>query len=126
MGPGAGGRWGEVLGRVGFCLYLGFSRVGSSEVQRCSVVRDGLRVPRQGDLGPFNPGLPVQVPLWLAINLKQRQKCRLLAPEWMDVGKDVGDEECCGTWDHPPARGPSFSAASTPQLKSMNGPGLTC
>ncbi|TEA28644.1 hypothetical protein DBR06_SOUSAS1470910001, partial [Sousa chinensis] len=38
-----------------------------------------------GDLGPFNPGLPVQVPLWLAINLKQRQKCRLLPPEWMDV-----------------------------------------
>ncbi|XP_026634467.1 DNA replication complex GINS protein PSF2 isoform X2 [Microtus ochrogaster] len=38
-----------------------------------------------GDLGPFNPGLPVEVPLWLAINLKQRQKCRLLPPEWMDV-----------------------------------------
>ncbi|TKC44072.1 hypothetical protein EI555_002159, partial [Monodon monoceros] len=45
-----------------------------------------------GDLGPFNPGLPVQVPLWLAINLKQRQKCRLLAPEWMDVGEDVEGE----------------------------------
>lgn len=41
----------------------------------------------QGDLGPFNPGLPVEVPLWLAINLKQRQKCRLLPPEWMDVGE---------------------------------------
>ncbi|XP_036087424.1 DNA replication complex GINS protein PSF2 isoform X1 [Rousettus aegyptiacus] len=41
----------------------------------------------QGDLGPFNPGLPVEVPLWLAINLKQRQKCRLLPPEWMDVEK---------------------------------------
>ncbi|EGV94107.1 DNA replication complex GINS protein PSF2 [Cricetulus griseus] len=40
-----------------------------------------------GDLGPFNPGLPVEVPLWLAINLKQRQKCRLLPPEWMDVGE---------------------------------------
>ncbi|XP_036043811.1 DNA replication complex GINS protein PSF2 [Onychomys torridus] len=40
-----------------------------------------------GDLGPFNPGLPVDVPLWLAINLKQRQKCRLLPPEWMDVEK---------------------------------------
>ncbi|KAM9607495.1 DNA replication complex GINS protein PSF2 isoform 1-T1 [Trichechus inunguis] len=40
-----------------------------------------------GNLGPFNPGLPVQVPLWLAINLKQRQKCRLIPPEWMDVEK---------------------------------------
>lgn len=41
----------------------------------------------QGDLGPFNPGLPVDVPVWLALNLKQRQKCRILPPEWMDVGR---------------------------------------
>uniref|UniRef100_A0A6J0UTW1 GINS complex subunit 2 n=1 Tax=Pogona vitticeps TaxID=103695 RepID=A0A6J0UTW1_9SAUR len=40
-----------------------------------------------GDLGPFNPGLPVEVPLWLAISLKQRQKCRLMPPEWMDIEK---------------------------------------
>ncbi|NWH86253.1 PSF2 protein, partial [Aegithalos caudatus] len=49
----------------------------------------------QGDLGPFNPGLPVEVPVWLAINLKQRQKCRLIPPEWMDVGKleEIRDQE---------------------------------
>lgn len=41
----------------------------------------------QGDLGPFNPGLQVDVPVWLALNLKQRQKCRIVPPEWMDVGK---------------------------------------
>ncbi|CAB1450878.1 unnamed protein product [Pleuronectes platessa] len=40
-----------------------------------------------GDLGPFNPGLPVEVPVWLALNLKQRQKCRIVPPEWMDVEK---------------------------------------
>ncbi|KPP70482.1 DNA replication complex GINS protein PSF2-like [Scleropages formosus] len=40
-----------------------------------------------GDLGPFNPGLPVNVPVWLALNLKQRQKCRIVPPEWMDVEK---------------------------------------
>ncbi|XP_072373972.1 DNA replication complex GINS protein PSF2 isoform X2 [Scyliorhinus torazame] len=40
-----------------------------------------------GDLGPFNPGLPVDVPVWLAINLKQRQKCRIVVPDWMDVEK---------------------------------------
>lgn len=40
----------------------------------------------QGDLGPFNPGLPVDVPVWLALNLKQRQKCRIIPPDWMDVG----------------------------------------
>ncbi|XP_076060915.1 DNA replication complex GINS protein PSF2-like protein [Oratosquilla oratoria] len=40
-----------------------------------------------GDVGPFRPGLPVDVPLWLGINLKQRGKCRIIPPEWMDVEK---------------------------------------
>lgn len=38
-----------------------------------------------GDIGPFTAGLPVSVPLWLAVNLKQRQKCRILPPDWMDT-----------------------------------------
>ena len=46
-----------------------------------------LTVSFQGDLGPFSPGLPTSVPLWMACSLKQRQKCRILAPEWMDVGE---------------------------------------
>lgn len=41
----------------------------------------------QGDIGPFTAGLPIEVPLWMAINLKQRQKARIRPPEWMDVGK---------------------------------------
>ncbi|KAG8508378.1 DNA replication complex GINS protein PSF2 [Galemys pyrenaicus] len=76
--------------------------------------------PRQGDLGPFNPGLPVDVPLWLAINLKQRQKCRLLPPEWMDVGE-------CGPAAVPPLPPPpqwrpraSPKPLSMPQLKLMH------
>ncbi|KAF2364906.1 GINS subunit domain A [Trinorchestia longiramus] len=36
-----------------------------------------------GDVGPFVAGLPCSVPLWLAVNLRQRGKCRLLPPEWM-------------------------------------------
>ncbi|ELU03231.1 hypothetical protein CAPTEDRAFT_162065 [Capitella teleta] len=40
-----------------------------------------------GEIGPFNPGLEVRVPLWMAINLAQRQKCRIIPPEWMDVEK---------------------------------------
>ena len=40
----------------------------------------------QGDIGPFNPGLQTKVPLWLAMSLKQRQKCRIIAPDWMDSG----------------------------------------
>ncbi|KAK7498100.1 hypothetical protein BaRGS_00010688 [Batillaria attramentaria] len=40
-----------------------------------------------GDLGPFSPGLPTTVPLWMACSLKQRQKCRIVPPDWMDVEK---------------------------------------
>ncbi|CAN8016375.1 unnamed protein product [Ixodes persulcatus] len=36
-----------------------------------------------GDVGPFEPNLPVQVPLWMALNLKQRQKCRIVPPAWL-------------------------------------------
>ena len=39
----------------------------------------------QGDVGPFRPGLPVSVPLWLALNLRQRQRCRLIKPDWLCV-----------------------------------------
>jgi len=40
----------------------------------------------QGDVGPFKPGLPLEVPLWMATHLRQRQKCRILQPEWMEIG----------------------------------------
>ncbi|BFZ13534.1 hypothetical protein BsWGS_16573 [Bradybaena similaris] len=48
-----------------------------------------------GDLGPFSAGLPVPIPLWLAVNLKQRQKCRIVPPDWMDIDrlKDKKQEE---------------------------------
>lgn len=38
-----------------------------------------------GDVGPFRAGLPVVVPLWIAVNLKQRLKCRIIPPEWMNI-----------------------------------------
>ena len=31
-----------------------------------------------GDVGPFEAGVPVSVPAWLAVYLKQCYKCRLL------------------------------------------------
>ena len=43
----------------------------------------------QGEIGPFNASLPTEVPLWVAIFLKQRRKCRIQPPDWMDVGKIV-------------------------------------
>jgi len=38
-----------------------------------------------GDFGPFTPQSPVEVPLWLAVTLKKRQKCQIKPPEWMDA-----------------------------------------
>ncbi|XP_076756142.1 DNA replication complex GINS protein PSF2-like protein [Xylocopa sonorina] len=38
-----------------------------------------------GSVGPFRAGLPVKVPIWLAVNLKQQQKCRIVNQEWMDA-----------------------------------------
>lgn len=40
-----------------------------------------------GNVGPFRAGLPAVVPLWLGINLKRRNKCRILSPDWMDIDK---------------------------------------
>ncbi|CEG37535.1 dna replication complex gins protein psf2 [Plasmopara halstedii] len=38
-----------------------------------------------GNFGPFQPGMTMHVPLWLAIMLKQVHKCRILAPSWLSV-----------------------------------------
>ncbi|XP_012262736.2 probable DNA replication complex GINS protein PSF2 [Athalia rosae] len=38
-----------------------------------------------GSVGPFRAGLPTLVPIWLAVNLKQQQKCRIVRQEWMSV-----------------------------------------
>ena len=43
----------------------------------------------QGDFGPFNPSMHTKVPLWLAVNLRQRQKCRIEPPEWLSIGAYV-------------------------------------
>ncbi|KAJ8887976.1 hypothetical protein PR048_007461, partial [Dryococelus australis] len=40
-----------------------------------------------GAIGPFRAGLPVNVPVWMAINLRQRQKCKIIPPDWMNVEK---------------------------------------
>ncbi|KAJ3376783.1 DNA replication complex GINS protein PSF2, partial [Lobulomyces angularis] len=35
--------------------------------------------------GPFQPPLKEKVPIWLAILLRNRNKCRIVPPEWMKV-----------------------------------------
>lgn len=41
----------------------------------------------QGDFGPFESYIETEVPLWLAIALKQSEKCQLHKPEWLSLGK---------------------------------------
>ena len=38
-----------------------------------------------GTVGPFRAGLPLQVPIWVALTLKQQQKCRIMGQDWMDA-----------------------------------------
>lgn len=48
-----------------------------------------------GSIGPFRAGLPVRVPIWIALSLKQQQKCRIVAQDWMDMEKltDILEDE---------------------------------
>ncbi|XP_056638569.1 DNA replication complex GINS protein PSF2 [Diorhabda sublineata] len=48
-----------------------------------------------GDVGPFRASLPTNVPLWMAITLKQQQRCKIQPPDWMNVEKleSIKEEE---------------------------------
>ncbi|GAA5923940.1 DNA replication protein PSF2 [Sporobolomyces koalae] len=35
--------------------------------------------------GPFNPPQKTRVPLWLALHLKKKRKCRIVAPQWLST-----------------------------------------
>ncbi|KAJ3014367.1 DNA replication protein psf2 [Thoreauomyces humboldtii] len=37
-----------------------------------------------GTYGPFRPPHKQEVPLWLAVTLKRKQKCQIIAPDWME------------------------------------------
>ena len=96
-----------------------------------------------GDVGPFRAGLPievqsttvqgthsqcnlilfiflcfscfffVQVPLWVGVNLRQRQKCRFLAPTWMskEILEEVRDSEKSNPFFGPLPNGHMFVVA---------------
>uniref|UniRef100_A0A0A9YSR0 DNA replication complex GINS protein PSF2 n=1 Tax=Lygus hesperus TaxID=30085 RepID=A0A0A9YSR0_LYGHE len=38
-----------------------------------------------GDIGPFRAGIPCVVPIWVAKTLRKKQKCKIVAPEWLDI-----------------------------------------
>ncbi|KAK6056106.1 partner of SLD five, PSF2 [Cooperia oncophora] len=35
-----------------------------------------------GDVGPLEAGVPVKVPLWLAVDLRRKQQCEIVPPYW--------------------------------------------
>ncbi|CAF0767066.1 unnamed protein product [Didymodactylos carnosus] len=37
----------------------------------------------KGSVGPFQPTTPLNVPLWMAIHLKESHRCRFICPEWL-------------------------------------------
>lgn len=38
-----------------------------------------------GNFGPLYPGMPCELPLWLALQLRRTGKCTIVIPEWMTV-----------------------------------------
>jgi len=39
----------------------------------------------RGSVGPFLPLVPLQVPMWMAIHLKESHRCRFVCPEWLTL-----------------------------------------
>ncbi|KAK9895674.1 Psf2-domain-containing protein [Cystobasidium minutum MCA 4210] len=36
-------------------------------------------------VGPFTPPSKAEVPLWMAVNLKKKKKCRIIPPRWLTL-----------------------------------------
>lgn len=54
-------------------------------VCQCPHVHARTRTRAQGTYGPFQPNMPTDVPLWMALMLRKRKKCRIQPPAWMSV-----------------------------------------
>lgn len=48
-------------------------------------LKDPLELISMTKIGPFSAGVQVDVPLWLAVLLKQKSLCRIQGPLWMQV-----------------------------------------
>ncbi|CEQ42465.1 SPOSA6832_04275 [Sporobolomyces salmonicolor] len=61
---------------------------GRGEVEIVPLVRMGVVEGLDGPsvtYGPLTPPQKASVPLWLAVHLKKKRKCRIIAPGWMSV-----------------------------------------
>lgn len=43
----------------------------------------------KGLYGPFAGGRLAKVPLWMAVNLKLKKKCNIVAPHWLNIGESL-------------------------------------
>jgi GINS complex subunit 2 len=80
-----------------FILFI-FLNVHQAEDEHISIIpnfnSDVLHF-LNGDFGPFHSDLATDVPLWLALALKDRGKCRIESPLWLssDILKSTLEEE---------------------------------
>ncbi|VDL62680.1 unnamed protein product [Nippostrongylus brasiliensis] len=38
-----------------------------------------------GDVGPMEAGVPIQIPLWLAVDLRRKHHCEIVPPYWFEL-----------------------------------------
>lgn len=50
-----------------------------------------------GDFGPFMPGIPTNVPMWMALNLFRQQKCKITLPPWILELDKLNEEQAHST-----------------------------
>jgi len=61
-----------------------------AEEERVTIVPSFSAEPYEcvsGTHGPFRPNVPVAAPLWLALYLSRRAKCRLVTPAWLSPAR---------------------------------------
>ncbi|CAP36949.2 Protein CBG19768 [Caenorhabditis briggsae] len=58
---------------------------GNSLIEVIPSISDSTIFLISGDIGPFEAGVPCKLPIWIAILMKRKHNCKLVAPKWMEV-----------------------------------------
>uniref|UniRef100_A0A6G1S4N0 DNA replication complex GINS protein PSF2 n=1 Tax=Aceria tosichella TaxID=561515 RepID=A0A6G1S4N0_9ACAR len=73
-----------------FCEFLGEDEL----IEIVPSFSYGLLNLIKGDFGPFIPGTPTRVPVWMALNLYRQQKCKINLPQWLlDLGSLLEEQK---------------------------------
>ncbi|BGP13065.1 hypothetical protein JCM10213_000931 [Rhodosporidiobolus nylandii] len=84
---GASSGWSEIE-RLGLDATGRTGAKKAGEVEIVPLVRMGAVEGLDGDsviYGPFTPPQKASVPLWLAVHLKKKRRCRIVGPGWLSV-----------------------------------------